>query len=323
MEHIEGSVETGIRLRFDLYIAETLGLLSRSQLKTRFVSLTVDGKDAKLSRLVENGDRFCLHLLDDVDRSMATTPEDIPLSVLYEDASVIVVDKPQGMVVHPAHGNWSGTLANALLGRLSAGGASLEPPARAGIVHRLDKDTSGVIIAGKTAAAQEFLAAQFRERMTVKTYMAITRRSPKASDRVGAKARGSGGIIDNWLARDPRDRKRYALSAEGDGKRAISEWRILAESGGYAVLALSLHTGRTHQLRVHCKALASPILGDPVYGEPDRRFPMASLMLHARELRICLPGAVDATVFRAPLPVRFLEIGGSLGLDPFPDAVDQ
>ena len=321
MARIENSVETSVALRFDRYIAEELGLLSRSQLKARLVSFMVNGKDSKLSRLVQTGDRYCLELIDEVDRSSATIPEDIPLTILYEDASVIVVDKPQGMVVHPAHGNWSGTLANALLGRFYGDGEPVDAPPRAGIVHRLDKDTSGVIIAGKTAAAQEFLASQFRDRTTGKTYLALTKRSPRARVSVGARINGSGGVIDNYLARDPKDRKRYALSEEGEGKRAISEWRILAESGGYAVVALHLRTGRTHQLRVHCKALGSPILGDPIYGEADRRFPKASLMLHARELRICLPGDTEASVFRAPVPERFLEIGRSLRLDPFPDAV--
>lgn len=323
MARIEGSVDTGDPLRFDRYIAENLGLLSRSQLKVRLVSLSINGKVAKPSRLVEHGDKFCLELLDEIDRSSATSPEDIPLNVLYEDAGVIVVDKPQGMVVHPAHGNWSGTLANALIGRMSLGCESEETPPRAGIVHRLDKDTSGVIIAGKTALAQEFLANQFRERTTIKTYLAITKRSPRINERVGASGSGAGGIIDNWLARDPRDRKRYAVSTEGEGKRAISEWRVLAEVGGYALLSLSLRTGRTHQLRVHCKALGSPILGDPVYGEADSRFPLASLMLHALELRIRLPGELDATVFRAPVPERFIKIGRSLGLEPFPDSFDQ
>jgi 23S rRNA pseudouridine1911/1915/1917 synthase len=315
MARVEGTIQTKEPVRFDRYMAEELRMLTRSQLKARIVLLLVNGKDCKLSRMVDEGDRFVVELLDEPDRSSATRPEDIPLSVLYEDDSAIVVDKPQGMVVHPAHGNWSGTLANALLGRCAAGsdGASADSctPPRAGIVHRLDKDTSGVIIAGKTAAAQEFLAAQFRGRTTVKTYVAIVRRAPKTTS----------GRLDGWLARDPRERKRFAPSAEGTGKRAITEWRIIAQAGGYTVLALGLRTGRTHQLRVHCKALGCPILGDPIYGEADKRFPGASLMLHALELRIRLPGAGDQTAFRAPIPGRFLAVASSLGLEPFPEVL--
>jgi len=315
MARVEGTILAKEPIRFDRYVAEELRMLTRSQLKARILFLRVNGKDCKLSRMVAEGDRFIVELLDEPDHSTASEPEDIPLSVLFEDDSVIVVDKPQGMVVHPAHGNWSGTLANALLGRFAAGtsaaSADSGAPPRAGIVHRLDKDTSGVIMAGKTAASQEFLAAQFRGRTTVKTYLAIVRRAPKAA----------AGRLDGWLARDPHERKRFAPSAEGVGKRAITEWRIIAQSGGYSVLALGLRTGRTHQLRVHCKALGCPILGDPIYGEADKRFPGATLMLHALELRITLPGMEDQSIFRAPIPGRFLSVASLLGMEPFP-AVD-
>jgi len=306
MELVEGTVTAEGAVRFDKYVSEGLGLLTRSQLKARLEALRVNGKAAKPSRLVSRGDRFYIELRDEEDRSSASAPEDIPLSVLYEDDDAIVLDKPQGMVVHPAHGNWSGTLANALLGRFASEGRAA--PSRAGIVHRLDKDTSGVIIAGKTAATQEFLAAQFRGRTTAKTYLAIVRRAPKADS----------GRLDGWLARDPKDRKRFAPSAEGAGKWAISEWRVVAKAGGYAVLALGLRTGRTHQLRVHCKALGCPILGDPIYGERDGRFPDATLMLHALELRIRLPGSDVESSFRAPVPGRFLAVASALGLEPFP-----
>ncbi|OHD19878.1 MAG: hypothetical protein A2Y38_26750 [Spirochaetes bacterium GWB1_59_5] len=315
MAILEGSVGESGAERLDRYVADELKAVSRSQFKARFESATVNGREVKPSRLLKAGDQYRIVLRDEQDRSSASAPEHIPLSVLFEDESTIVVDKPQGMVVHPAHGNWSGTLANALLGRFAAlaggSGEGCGAPPRAGIVHRLDKDTSGVIIAGKTVAAQEFLASQFRGRTTVKTYLAIVRRAPKAVS----------GRLDGWLARDPRERKRFAPSAEGVGKRALTEWRIVAQAGGYAVLALGLRTGRTHQLRVHCKALGCPILGDPVYGENDRRFPEATLMLHALELRIKLPGADEQSTFRAPIPERFLLVASSLGLEPFPEVI--
>jgi len=223
----EGTIQTDFPIRFDRYIAENLKLLTRSQLKARFVSLLVNGKPVKLSRIVEDGNRFALELRQEIDRSTASLPEAIPLSILYEDGDVIVIDKPQGMVVHPAHGNWSGTLANALLGHhgtpaVPSGPLSVEGPPRAGIVHRLDKDTSGVIIAGKTAAAQEFLATQFRDRTTSKTYVAIVSGCPPAPS----------GRIDDALARDPKDRKRWARAEDGSGKRAVTEWRVVAEAGG-------------------------------------------------------------------------------------------
>lgn len=304
MAQLEGIVGEAGATRLDRYIADDMGLLSRSQFKARFVSAVVNGRDAKPSRPLKPGDRFVIQLLDEVDRSSASMPEDLPITVLYEDDQVLVVDKAQGMVVHPAHGNWSGTLANALLGRIGSAGV----PPRAGIVHRLDKDTSGVIIAARSAATQEALAAQFRDRTTIKTYIAITQRRP-------ALPRGR---IDTWLARDPRDRKRFAAAPEGTGKRAISEWRVLAEAAGYAVVALRPKTGRTHQLRVHCRDLGCPILGDPIYGKPDRRFATASLMLHAYELQIRLPGSDEVSIFRAPIPERMVSIAAAIGLDPFP-----
>jgi 23S rRNA pseudouridine1911/1915/1917 synthase len=306
---IEGTIQADEPIRFDRYLAEVRGLLSRSQLKTRFVALRINGKVSKLSRMVEDGDGYSVEILDEMDRSSASEPECIPLSILYEDHDVIVVDKPQGMVVHPAHGNWSGTLANALLGHLAAAGASGEAPPRAGIVHRLDKDTSGVIIAGKNAASQEYLASQFRDRTTAKTYVAI----------VAGRPAMTAGRIDDALARDPRDRKRWARAPEGTGKRAVTDWRVIAGSAGYSVLALNPRTGRTHQLRVHCKGMGCPILGDPVYGRPDKRFPRCTLLLHALELRITLPGAIEASVFSAPLPERFRSVAAALGIDPFPD----
>jgi len=315
MAILEGRVEQGGGERLDRYVADVLKAVSRSQFKARFVKATVNGRDVKPSRLLKPGDAFVVELLDEEDRSGAESAEDIPLSILYEDESAIVIDKPQGLVVHPAHGNWSGTLANALLWRLGAGRRdagdstpSLAAPARAGLVHRLDKDTSGVIVAGKTAAAQEFLAAQFRARTTVKTYIAVTSRAP----------REDSGRVEGWLARDPKNRKRFAPCPEGAGKRALSEWRVEARSGGYGFLTRGLGTGRTHQLRVHCRALGCPIVGDPLYGERDARFPRASLMLHALELVIRLPGTGAEARFRAPVPERFESMARALGMERSP-----
>ncbi len=321
-ETLEGIVESEGLVRLDRYIAESLKGLTRSQLKTRLAGALVNGRVVKPSRLVCGGDRFTLRLL--AEESRAASAEDLELSVIHEDDSVIVVDKPQGMVTHPAHGNWQGTLANGLLGRFAAAKGVAEPtaepageptekpagksaeghavqqggssiPARAGIVHRLDKDTSGVIIAAKNAVAQEFLAAQFRERSTSKLYYAIVKGRPPAPS----------GRLDSWQARDPTNRKRFASSEEGRGKRAVTDWKLLGASGDYAFLALKPRTGRTHQLRVHCRQMGCPILGDPVYAKKDARFPDATLMLHAAELRIMIPGETETRCFSTPLPERF------------------
>ncbi|HAE21205.1 MAG TPA: RluA family pseudouridine synthase [Spirochaetaceae bacterium] len=303
MAELEGLVQGEAEMRLDRYIADELGSLSRSQLKLRSLAIRVNGREAKLSRLVKPGDSFAIVLKD--EEAAGEAAEELELDILYEDASVIVLNKAQGMVTHPAHGNWRGTLANGLLGLFKAQRDAAEAPSRAGIVHRLDKDTSGLIIAAKTAAAQEFLAAQFRDRTTRKIYLAVCQGVPAAAS----------GRIDTWLARDPRDRKRFCVSAEGDGKHAQSDYKLLGSAEGYALLALRPRTGRTHQLRVHCKRLGCPILGDPIYGRKDKRFPEATLMLHARELMITLPGEAEARVFSAPIPERFLRILRLLALE--------
>jgi 23S rRNA pseudouridine1911/1915/1917 synthase len=218
------------------------------------------------------------------------------------------------MVTHPGHGNHRGTLANAVLGllernaerRSERGQAS---PERAGIVHRLDKDTSGLIVVAKDAQAQAFLAAQFKERSTRKEYLAIVRGLPSPES----------GRISDCLGRDKRDRKRFASQREG-GKPAVTDYRVLSSwpaacdpSRGsklerYAFVSLRPRTGRTHQLRVHMAGMGTPILGDPIYGKRDQRFPDATLMLHAYRLKIVLPGMEKASLFRAPLPERMKRI---------------
>jgi 23S rRNA pseudouridine1911/1915/1917 synthase len=220
--------------------------------------------------------------------------EDIPLTVLYEDPRVIVINKAQGMVVHPGAGNYRGTLANALLyRRLNLPG----DPCRPGIVHRLDKDTSGVMICAWDEESHAFLSEQFKARKVRKHYAAIIRGTP----------REPCGKIETLLCRYSRDRKRFAVSntAVGRGKNALTFYRIIRSWGAYSLAALRPRTGRTHQLRVHMAYLGHPIVGDPLYGSRDPLFPQATLMLHAVSLKITLPGEDDPRLFKAPLPERF------------------
>jgi 23S rRNA pseudouridine1911/1915/1917 synthase len=268
----------------------------------------VNGAEAKVSRPLKEGDKLEVAWTDEAPDAMEA--EDLPLSILYEDERVVVIDKAQGMVTHPGAGNRRGTLANAVLflaRRDRAARPAAEAPARAGIVHRLDKDTSGVIVVAKDLPAQVFLAEQFKERQARKEYLAILRGRPVPS---------SGRITDR-LGRDKRDRKRFGSVAEG-GKAAVTDYRVLAYWGGaaaggaqrgeaYSLVSLRPKTGRTHQLRVHMAGLGTPILGDPIYGRSDGRFPDATLMLHAYRLRITLPGASLPSVHRAPVPLRFKE----------------
>ena len=304
-------VETAASPRADRYIAETLGILSRSQLKARGAAIEVNGRVAKLSRPLKSGDRLVVTWTDEV--SPALVPEALPLDILFEDDRVMVVNKAAGMVTHPGAGNRRGTLVNAVLGHLAAlptrasSSARVSAPQRGGIVHRLDKDTSGVIIIAKDAEAQAFLAGQFKDRSTRKEYLALTVGLP----------RGFSGRIENRLGRDRRDRKRFAEVEEG-GRIAITEWRVIAVYGDFALQRLRPRTGRTHQLRVHMEGLGTPIAGDPIYGSRDRRAGElgrqggAGLMLHAWKLAITLPGADKPSLFKAPLPRRFSSLLSAL-----------
>jgi 23S rRNA pseudouridine1911/1915/1917 synthase len=307
MPGYSGAVERGFGgRRLDRYVAEDLKLLTRSQLKTKLLGARLNGKPVKLSRIVKPGDLLELAWAD--PEPLDLTPEDLPLDLLYEDDRVAVVNKAQGMVVHPGAGNRRGTLANALLHRrlarsgLSAGssvpaGGSVPGAFRPGIVHRLDKDTSGVIIASYDDAALAFLADQFKARTVEKTYAAVVQGTPKEPR----------GIVEAPITRDSRDRKRFTVSA-GRGKSALTRYRVIRSWGAYSLLLLRPRTGRTHQLRVHLRHLGHPILGDSIYGLPDKRFPQGTLMLHAWKLAIVLPGQETPSIFKAPLPERFRKI---------------
>lgn len=283
-------------MRLDIFLAERLSLFSRSQARARVVSLLVNGAPARLGKKLKLGDRISLAWADAPGPSV--DPEDIPLSVIFENQDVIVIDKPQGMVVHPGSGNPRGTLVNALLfhcSRLSSEFEAGDP--RPGIVHRLDKDTSGVIIVAKNASAHDFLARQFQARTAKKRYVAIVRGLP-------APATGS---IETRLARDPKNRKRFASVPSG-GRVAVTSWKVIRAYEGYSLVALAPRTGRTHQLRVHMRQMRTPILGDPLYARTDQKFPDATLMLHARRLTILIPGEKSPRVFASPLPERMRDM---------------
>ncbi|MDR2068249.1 MAG: RluA family pseudouridine synthase [Spirochaetaceae bacterium] len=296
MPHYSGRVggEVSGGLRVDRYAAERLKLLNRSQIKARILEIRINGKEGKLSHLVKSGDD--LELLWSDPPSSELIAENIPLDILYEDDRVVVLNKAPGMVVHPGAGNAAGTLANGLLyRRLSRGGAG--EGFRPGIVHRLDKDTSGVMIAAYDNEALAFLADQFKSRRVKKNYGAIVRGVFKENT----------GILETRIARDRRDRRRFTVSAAG-GKPALTRYRVIRSWSHYSLVLLRPKTGRTHQLRVHMSYLGYPILGDPIYGVKDELFPRAGLMLHAKSLSLCLPGKEGYQSFKTPLPPRFFEV---------------
>ncbi len=292
---VEEDAPEGCRL--DRYIVDHLDLLTRSQLKARAVTIAVNGRPGKLASRVHPGD--LLEIAYDLPEQPALEPELMELDILYEDDDVVVVNKAQGVVVHPGCGHYRGTLVAGLLhhcGPLAGG-----EPFRPGIVHRLDKDTSGVIIVAKNAAAHQMLADQFRLHTVRKVYYALVQGTPPRTR----------GVIDLAIERDPVQRQRFRVSAAG-GREASTAYRVARAWPGWTLLRFAPRTGRTHQLRVHARAAGCPILGDPIYGRPDPRFPGATLMLHAYSLTIKLPGRETPLRFRAPLPGRFREVLAAL-----------
>jgi len=278
-------------MRADRFVAEQMQILPRSQFDRHNVTIHINGKESKPSHLVRSGDM--IEVFYDRVSEPSFEPEPMELDILYEDDDVVVLNKPPGLVVHPGAGNWTGTLAQGLMhhvGSLSANADSLRP----GIVHRLDKDTSGVLITAKTAASHEYLSKQFRRRTLEKKYVAIVRGTPP----------NSRGRISTGIARDPSNRKRFAAVSSG-GKPATTEYCVIRHLEGYALVSFRPTTGRTHQIRVHARHLGCPILGDPVYARPDRTFPQAGLMLHSHSLTIRLPATGEFHTFVAPLPKRF------------------
>ncbi len=220
---------------------------------------------------------------------LTVVPEPMPLAIVYEDADLLVVDKPAGLVVHPAYGHTSGTLVNGLLahaGSLPDAGLAFRP----GIVHRLDKDTSGLLVVAKTPMALAGIQQQFKRNIVTKAYLAL----------VAGRPRESEGLIDLPLARDPRNRQRMAVVAAG--RIARTRWQVQEELPGYSLLDLRLETGRTHQIRVHLQALGHPIVGDQVYGEQKHAQGLRRQFLHAYRLELRQPSTGQALAFASPLP---------------------
>ncbi|MFP4509263.1 MAG: RluA family pseudouridine synthase [Spirochaetota bacterium] len=275
--------------RLDAFLSERLAGVSRSRIARQAQTILLNGVPQKPSRKVKTGDRVECSLRPSEPHDLQ--PEPVEFSVVFENEAVIVVDKPAGLVVHPAAGNWSGTLVHGLLHRYQTISASFETNYRPGIVHRLDKDTSGLIIIAKDPESHAFLQRQFARRTVRKKYVAIVSpRTPQAS-----------GVIRGYIVRDPSNRKRFTYD-DSRGKPAETTYRLVAAFGAYSLVELFPRTGRTHQLRVHMRHIQSPIVGDTLY---SRTRGHEGLMLHAVALQVRLPGAKDPTVFTSPIPERF------------------
>ena len=279
--------------RLDAFLASSLDGLTRSQ-ATRLIEsgeVAVNERAVSKSYKLAGGEDIAVTLPE--PEPVEAVPQDIPLDVVYEDADVIVVNKPSGMVVHPAPGHPDGTLVNALLyhcaGTLSGVGGALRP----GIVHRIDRDTSGLIIAAKNDAAHQYLSAQLADHTLARTYECIV---------VGA-LREDRGTVDAPIARHPTDRKRMAVVA--GGREAVTHWEVIARYPGYTHVRCRLETGRTHQIRVHMAYIGHPILGDTVYGAKKEVPGLTGQCLHAVGLRFLHPRTHEVVELSCPLPDEF------------------
>jgi 23S rRNA pseudouridine1911/1915/1917 synthase len=274
-------------LRFDQALARVFPQYSRSRLQAwlRSGHITLDGERAEARRQVTGGERIVLEP-PPLPEAAAPRAQRMPLKIVHEDADILVIDKPAGLVVHPGAGQPDRTLLNALL----AHAPRLAGVPRAGIVHRLDKDTSGLLVVAKTVEAQAELARQLAERSMRRTYLAVVHGDPPAS-----------GVVDAAIGRDVRSRVRMAVSHRG--KPARTAYRVVERFGHAALLECRLETGRTHQIRVHLQHIRHPLVGDPVYRRGTRHglaFPRQAL--HAAELSLAHPRTKQAMTWRSPLP---------------------
>lgn len=299
MEFTEDGIEAGLETvtaeaedagtRADVFLATKLGV-SRSNMQ----KLLEDGrvkrgeKIIKANYKVRAGEMFVVDIPE--PEPIEAVPENIPLDIIYEDDDVVVLNKARGMVVHPAPGNYTGTLVNALLyhcSNLSGINSAIRP----GIVHRLDKDTSGIMIVAKNDAAHISLSQQIQSKTAVRTYLAVVRGNIKTDS----------GTIETQIARDKTDRKKMAVVKEG-GRGAITDYEVLERFGKYTLVRCKLRTGRTHQIRVHMEYLGYPLVGDPKYSPMKTPFGIKGQALHSHTLEFTHPRTGERMKFEAPLP---------------------
>lgn len=299
-ERLERFHYSGDDERLDKYLVTCLPEFSRSRIAGLVEAgcITVNGKPAKKAgHSISDGDEIEVRI--PATQSSGLIAEDIPLDIIFENDELIVVNKPAGMVVHPAAGHAGGTLVNAVLGH-EPDMEGIGGEERPGLVHRLDKDTSGLIVLAKNERAHRWLQDQFRDRKVEKTYLAL----------VDGKPPTPAGRVEAPIGRDPNHRKKMAILPGGNPKRpgaggreAVSEYHTLEAFPKHTLLAFHPHTGRTHQIRLHCAFLGCPIVSDPIYGHRHSSLPeLKRHFLHAYKLKITLPGQKQPQTFEAPLP---------------------
>lgn len=285
--------ETGKRI--DKYISEKLDITrSRVQKLIDDEMITINGIKAKSSSKVEEGQILTVEIPE--LKPLEVEPEDIELDILYDDDDVIVVNKPKGMVVHPANGNYSGTLVNAIMARYKDNLSGINGVIRPGIVHRIDKDTSGVLVIAKNDNAHLKLAEQLKEHSMTRVYVAVVR----------GKLKNKVGTINAPIGRNTKDRKKMGVVA--NGKHAVTHYTVIKELEDCSVIEVKLETGRTHQIRVHMSYIGHPLLGDEVYSNGKNKYGFKGQALHAKILGFIHPSTGKYMEFSSSLPEEFLEL---------------
>lgn len=295
--NLESSEEWTDR-RLDKVLSEYFNGYSRSFIKKLFDEdmIHVNSRSVKPSYKVKDGDMIDISVPDPV--SIDIEPEDIPLNIIYEDDDVILVNKPKGMVVHPAPGHYRGTLVNGLMYHFAGSLSGINGEFRPGIVHRIDMDTTGVLVVCKNDNAHRLLSEQLHEHSITRKYFAI----------VNGNIAQDEGTVDAPIGRSPKDRKKMAINTR-NGRRAVTHYRVLERfEGRYTYIECQLETGRTHQIRVHMASIGHPILGDEVYGPKKCPFKLQGQTLHAGVLGFVHPSTGKYVEFKAELPEYFKEL---------------
>ncbi len=280
--------------RLDIFLTEQVPNLTRSRIQNliRDGHVLVNGSvPFKTGQMLEGGEE--IQLTEPEVEPSTMSAEDIPLDIVFENDDLLIINKPAGMVVHPAVGHASGTLANAALYHdpdLEGVGGEKRP----GIVHRLDKDTSGLIVVAKNDSAHQWLQDQFKDRTVGKTYLALVDGHPPTPN----------GRIEAPIGRDPSHRQKMAVTPESRGRPSVTEYFTRESFAAHTLLEAHLLTGRTHQIRVHLAFIGCPVAGDTVYGRKKITLPLTRQFLHAFRLKICLPGESEPRIFEAPLPAE-------------------
>ena len=282
--------------RLDVYLSDQFVDMSRSYIQKiiKDKKVTVNGKVEKAKYLVKEEDKVVIEIPK--PKILEVVPQDIPIEIVYEDDDIIIVNKPQGMVVHPAPGNYEGTLVNAILYHCKGNLSSINGVIRPGIVHRIDKDTSGILMIAKNNNAHNCLAEQLKDHSITREYEFICRGVFK-EDNV---------TVDRPIGRNPKDRLKMAIVP--NGKRAVTHFEVLERFNGYTHVRARLETGRTHQIRVHAMSINHPLVGDPVYGPKNSKIKLNGQVLHAKKLGFIHPTTKEYVEFDSELPDYFQKL---------------